>query len=249
MLCGRCKGPSYCSEECSRLDWKDHKPFCDDLKKYRDTLETQVLASPLSDVVRTDLETFETLTKDELWVYLRTIVRFGRADDIYTKETVVLAFDYDPKPERVRERFTLREAGLTPSQALSELGDGCTFSLFARDQIDFNISEKMLDHERGYHKFRVLLIAFYKERQETRQRTQIHGPRYAFHPEVFPSIYGPLDEFELRPDWEDSLRIALKGPQRGVPEMVLEDMTACVGEERAWETFEGAVERDKASSG
>ncbi|DBA95706.1 TPA: hypothetical protein ACH3X3_013542 [Trebouxia sp. C0006] len=27
--CGRCKGPSYCSVQCQKADWKRHKPNCD----------------------------------------------------------------------------------------------------------------------------------------------------------------------------------------------------------------------------
>ena len=28
LKCGRCKVVSYCSKECQREDWKDHKAFC-----------------------------------------------------------------------------------------------------------------------------------------------------------------------------------------------------------------------------
>ena len=27
--CGRCKGPSYCSVQCQKADWRTHKPHCD----------------------------------------------------------------------------------------------------------------------------------------------------------------------------------------------------------------------------
>ncbi|KAL8277537.1 hypothetical protein RQP46_010092 [Phenoliferia psychrophenolica] len=247
LLCGGCRGPCYCSKECSRANyvfppplhsspWKHHKSFCHSIKNGLDTLETTALAHPLPTRVRTDLTTFETLAKAELWVFLRTILRLGRSDDIHKKETLVLSFDYGPTLERIRERFALRKATLLPTETFAASGSGEHW-MFARKHLDYGITPNYIDSDDSGYVFKVLWTASYEEGGRTRSEYVV--PRYDFDPNYLKDIFGPsFATFPLRPDWENQLRIALRGPDR--PSLVqawMDDIKASVDEERASRTI------------
>ncbi|KAK4701570.1 hypothetical protein P7C70_g4659, partial [Phenoliferia sp. Uapishka_3] len=155
-------------------------------------------------------------------IFRRTVFRIGRSDQCHTTKTLKLFFDYDSKPKALRERFSLREARLTPTKELMDSyrkgGDG------ARQLV--NAYERALrsPDRKASSELSILWTVIYKaDRKVAKSAIKRHMVERV-KKEWYPGI-GFIEERVLRPNWKRELGLALREPAKSVMTLLLEDLT------------------------
>ncbi|KAK4702725.1 hypothetical protein P7C70_g3499, partial [Phenoliferia sp. Uapishka_3] len=195
-------------------------------------LESYALSDRTFTKARKDTHAFEAAVMDEVIILSRTIFRLGRSDDLHTTMTLNLMLDYDPEPDRLRERFTLQKATLISTkrciEGFKKLGYG-----FMEDSMTGSkqgASAQRLAITDSWYNLNIIWSVTYREGREVKKETYGYPASYHAGPAI--TVYfGPPEKRRLRPNWQEALKVAMRGADRTRTEMA-EDDWKCETKER-----------------
>ncbi|ORY77568.1 hypothetical protein BCR35DRAFT_353096 [Leucosporidium creatinivorum] len=114
LVCGRCKGATYCSADCQKSDYPRHKTECLRAAASKKALEQSGKVVPGMDRFIKDADRFCNSIHLEAAAAARSTLRFGTPNSLHDSHYLVLGFEYNHSDVPLRQRFTYKRVSIEP---------------------------------------------------------------------------------------------------------------------------------------
>ncbi|KAK4698994.1 hypothetical protein P7C70_g7275, partial [Phenoliferia sp. Uapishka_3] len=173
--------------------------------------------------------------RTELRMLARSIFRIGCTDELLNTSTLQLLLLYEPTPQNLRERFTLRDAKVTLNKDLyksyRETRSSLGLSIESEDvwgsYLDWDAPRTQTARQWCTLSFHWTYVIIGKDGRI--EGTATHLERLSVDPAWY-ELFGPPGMRAPRHDWKAELMVAMAGPDRPLEHMLYDDLR-CEDEE------------------